>query len=127
VQSGLEAETLYAKALLVRWGVDPNDILIETESKTTEQNMRRGNLLLQHHVISSLILVTSALHMPRSMSIFANSPFNVTPAIADQKIRAAKIPTWQFVVPSADALALSTKSIHEYYGSFFYLLKSRIK
>ena len=125
-RENIKGEAFYAKKLLEQWGVVSEDIVYEAASKTTEQNMIGVSSLFQSNNMHSMILVTSALHMPRSMEIFSHLPLKVTPASADQVVRNEKSPAWKYVVPSAEALLLSTRSLHEYYGIFVYKLKNRI-
>lgn len=124
-QQGFQGEAYYARELLLDWGVPKESILIEGESRTTEQNMHNLGALLKQQGVNSALLVTSALHMPRSIELFSQLPVLITPASADVLIReyySPKVLSW---VPSANALLLTTVSLHEYYGKWFNWLKRK--
>ncbi len=126
-QAGIDAEAIYAKALLQEWGVPDEAILLETQSRTTEQNQRYLVELIAEQEIRSILLVTSALHMPRAYTLFEQLPVIVTPASADVLVReraAPKIFKW---LPSASAFELSTVALHEYYGMAFARILSELK
>jgi uncharacterized SAM-binding protein YcdF (DUF218 family) len=56
--------------LIQRQGIDSQCILVEKESATTLQNAEYALRLMQEQHLTSLIVITSADHMPRARSIF---------------------------------------------------------
>lgn len=114
----LLGEASYAKGLLTDWGVPESAIVIEESSRTTSQNMRNIGKVIDDLGLDSALLVTSALHMPRSMMEFERLPVNITPSSADVLVRDSHSPIVLRLLPSAGALSLSTRAIHEYYGLF---------
>ncbi|GHA03438.1 hypothetical protein GCM10008090_10650 [Arenicella chitinivorans] len=118
-QPGLQPEAFYARDLLVQWGVPVDAIVLETQSRTTEQNRDGLRPLIQQYELKSALLVTSALHMPRAKVLFDDLPLRLTPASADVLVREVAYPTLFEWLPSASALLLSTKALHEYYGGWF--------
>jgi uncharacterized SAM-binding protein YcdF (DUF218 family) len=58
-----EVATQYA----VKHGVMANDVLVETLSRTTEQNLYYARQLAMQHDLTSLIIVSDPLHMKRAM------------------------------------------------------------
>lgn len=63
------AESEVAQQYAIKQGVALEDILVETFSKTTEQNLYHAQqLAIEHHLIS-LIIVSDPLHMKRAMLI----------------------------------------------------------
>ena len=123
-QAGLQPEAYYARELLVQWGIPADAILVETQSRTTEQNRDNMLPLIQRYELKSALLVTSALHMPRAKTLFSTLPLHITPASADVLVRDIAYPALFDWLPSASALLLSTKALHEYYGRWFALIKS---
>jgi uncharacterized SAM-binding protein YcdF (DUF218 family) len=85
--------------------------------------------ILDREGIQSILLVTSALHMPRSMLIFNKQGIQASPAPTDFLIsdRSTKTTGWQDVVidifPDAEQLYLSTRALKEYIGILIYRLK----
>jgi len=122
-QEGLASEAFYAKQLLQDWGVPEHIIVVETNSRTTRQNMQGVATMIDQEKIQSALLVTSALHMPRAYKLFAKLPIAIEPASADVLIREQTKPEVFNWIPSARALNLSTISLHEYYGAWFDLLQ----
>jgi uncharacterized SAM-binding protein YcdF (DUF218 family) len=63
------AESEVATQYAVKHGVRANDILVETLSTTTEQNLYYARELAMEHNLTSLIIVSDPLHMKRAMLI----------------------------------------------------------
>jgi len=122
-QPGLRSEAYYARELLQEWGVPESAILVESISRNTQENKDKLETLLAESDITSALLVTSALHMPRAFPIINKLPIAVTPASADILVRDTYLPSVLKWLPSARALSLTTASLHEYYGIWFNQLK----
>jgi uncharacterized SAM-binding protein YcdF (DUF218 family) len=56
--------------LVKRQGINAASILVEKESTTTRENAEYALRLIQEQNLDSLIVITSADHMPRARSIF---------------------------------------------------------
>ncbi|HXF63551.1 MAG TPA: YdcF family protein [Caldilineaceae bacterium] len=125
-----EAEAM--QQLLERLGVPGEAILQEDRSRNTYENAVFVRELLDERGIRRILLVTSALHMPRSVSIFERQGFEVIPAPADFLV------TWTpegqgadvgvggrllALLPSAESLELSTRALKEYIGTVVYRLR----
>jgi uncharacterized SAM-binding protein YcdF (DUF218 family) len=63
------AESEIAKQYAMVHGIPANDILVETVSKTTEQNLYYAKQLAADHSLTTLIIVSDPLHMKRAMLI----------------------------------------------------------
>lgn len=64
------SESSVYKRELVELGINPDDIIIEENSKTTFENAKFINNILEKNKQSSMVLITSASHMKRSLYIF---------------------------------------------------------
>ena len=64
-------------------GLDTNRILFERESRDTHENARFSYELVKPAPKQKWILVTSAMHMPRSVGLFRNLGWNVIPYPVD--------------------------------------------
>lgn len=126
-QPGLASEAEYAAQLLQEWGVPQQAILPETGSRTTRQNQENTMLFLTENNIKSVLLVTSALHMPRAYALFKNTDIVITPASADVLVRSQNSPRLLSWIPSASALYLTTIALHEHYGYAIDRLRDRIE
>ena len=126
VQPGLRSEAFYASELLQEWGIPRSAILIEPRSRNTQQNKNNIQSLIVKNGISSALLVTSALHMPRAFSIFSELPIAITPASTDILVRDYQRPPVFKWLPSVSAINLTTVSLHEYYGIWVNKLKELV-
>ena len=77
----VEAETL--AAYLAALGVDPARIVRETESRNTAENAARCVALMKRNAWRRPVLVTSAIHMRRSVMAFRSQGMAVIPAPCD--------------------------------------------
>lgn len=121
--------------LLQRLGVPEEAIWQETESRNTYENALFSRQILEPKDIQQILLVTSALHMPRSVALFESQGLEVIPAPTDfsvtfedwDRLRNASLPV-QFLnlVPSAENLSAVTTALKEYLGMLFYRLQGVI-
>ncbi len=102
--------------LLRPLGVPDSALILETHSRTTRENRDDSLPILHAHGAHRILLVTSALHMPRAMALFSKSELELIPAATDFEI-SRPIDThplrW---FPDAQALADSTRAFKEYLG-----------
>lgn len=107
------------------------DILLAETSLNTRQNAVNVKALMAEQNIDSLLLVTSALHMPRSVAIFKQLGINVTPAPTDylvpQETFEGAEQTFQArlisLFPDSAAIDQFTAAMKEYVGFLFYRLR----
>lgn len=118
--------------LLVLMGIPETAILAEERSANTFENAVFTRELAEPLGIERIILVTSALHMPRSVPLFENEGFTVNPAPTDYN--ATRSPggrplaeTWPDLViglfPNAGALGATAAAMKEYIGIAVYWLR----
>ena len=111
-------DAVVLKSAALDLGIDPNRIVIEDKAKDTAQQAIEIKRIVKN---DRIILVTSAIHMPRSMALFNKQGIQTVPAPADFYIRHSNLesaPSWggfRFYPtatggPRADAL------VHEYVG-----------
>lgn len=118
--------------LLELLGVPADAILQEDRSRNTYENAIYVRELLDASEANRILLVTSAMHMPRSLRIFDRQGFEVIPAPADflvtrtPQTQAAEVGIGGRVLsfmPSVEALDLSTRALKEYIGTVVYRLR----
>lgn len=126
-----EAEDM--ATLMETMGVPRSAMLLEPKSLNTRENAVNTQQIMQAQKIRSVLLVTSAMHMPRSVLIFRKLGINVIPAPTDytsiQLDQAAKNSTEAAILdalPDADQLRRLTRSLKEYIGIFVYWLRGWI-
>jgi uncharacterized SAM-binding protein YcdF (DUF218 family) len=99
---------------ITRLGVPPSALLLEQRSRNTRQNAEFTARLAQPQAIHRILLVTSALHMPRASALFRAAGFAVTPVpVPEIARRGGWADRW---VPSPGALWRSGRAMKEYAG-----------
>ena len=111
-------EARFACQLLQEWGIPEQALLLETESINTRQNAALSYRLLQARGIRRILLVTSALHMPRAVAAFRKAGFEAIPAPADFRTGWGSTVLWW--LPTSGALARSESAIREWVGLWVY-------
>jgi uncharacterized SAM-binding protein YcdF (DUF218 family) len=99
---------------LQQLGVDPADILTETRSLNTWQNAQYTAAVLKAHPADQVFLVTSGVHLRRSVLYFGHFGLRSQPVRADF-VSAAPSP-----VPLSYNFLLADLALHEYAGVLRY-------
>ena len=92
----------------------------ESRSRTTQENAVYTSQRLKQDGVESVVLVTSALHMPRSVQSFQSRGLEVIAAptgISSKPIGLGVPFDW---LPNAGALLVSRQALHEYMGILVY-------
>ena len=97
----------------IAMGVSQQDIILEDQSRDTEDEARFLKSLIQKE---PFILVTSASHMLRSMRLFESCGMHPLPAPTDYLVRDTDAFTPDSVFPEPGALAKATRVVYEYLG-----------
>ena len=98
-------------------GVDMKRVTLESQARTTRENAIRVAALLGERCKQPWLLVTSAWHMPRSMSEFQAVGCNVTAYPVD--FRTGEETSWTEYSMAGSLMAWQT-ALHEYLGMFVY-------
>ncbi len=109
--------------LLEEWGVPASAILDENGSINTHENALFTHQLLQQRGIERILLVTSALHMPRAAATFRKVGFDVSAIPADFRTGWEKeipISDW---IPASGASENSREALHEWLGLWVYRVR----
>jgi uncharacterized SAM-binding protein YcdF (DUF218 family) len=102
-------------------GIDSSAILMEDKARDTHENAKNvAALLQQHRIQKDIILVTSAMHMYRSVKVFKKIGYTVYPAPADFRADKTVCIKPLTILPDVDALSDATDALHEYYGILAY-------
>lgn len=114
----------YENALVLRdLGVDSSSIIIENKARNTHEHPGNiARILDSLHLPKTIVLVTSASHMPRSVAIFRKAGYKVFCAPIDYQSTLDVVNTVMDFFPNVNSLDLSTRIIHEYYGILGYKL-----
>ena len=107
-------------------GVPPRAIIQESQSFNTRDNAINTKQILVKRGINKILLVTSALHMPRSMEIFrkvgVESIAVPTDFLSVQNENSKGLAAVLDLLPTVDALRNTTNAIKEYIGLLVYQL-----
>ncbi|MCK9564150.1 MAG: YdcF family protein [Bacteroidales bacterium] len=114
-----EAESI--RDFLLELGVPASAILLESESLNTEANAQKTRSLLEAHGLEQVLLVTSALHMARSVAEFEAADVAVVPSATDYDWPAYE--GLRQYVPAADALDVSGRAFKEMVGRWAVLAR----
>jgi uncharacterized SAM-binding protein YcdF (DUF218 family) len=103
----------------IRHGIQPERILVTSTVQTTEDEARAVSKIPG---IRTILLVTSAMHMPRAAMLFRAVGFQVLPYPTDQRA----IGRWQLksmaFIADSKGLGESEGALREYYGLTVYRL-----
>ncbi len=118
--------------LLLLTGIPDQAIWRQEKSQNTYEDALFCAEILEEKNISRIILVTSAMHMPRAKALFEKQGLDVLPApvdftITEQNWRSNFKPNFgTFLInllPNTSALNLTTTAIKEYLGMIIYSLR----
>ena len=125
-----EAEDM--QAIMNMLNVPEEAVWLETKSRNTYENAIYSRPLLEAQGIDTILLVTSAIHMPRSVALFEKQGFTVIPLPTDFLVTER---SWREitsltainqlgnVLPAVENLQKTTWALKEYLGLFIYRLR----
>ncbi|MBE7381446.1 MAG: YdcF family protein [Leptolyngbya sp. SIO1E4] len=117
--------------IAIAMGVPEAAILEEPTSLNTHQNAVNVKALLEQENIHQILLVTSAMHMPRSLAIFKHQGIEAIAAPTDflvsertiAEITGTRQAILLSLLPDASNLANVTRAMKEYIGLVVYRLR----
>ena len=119
-------------SILTAVGIPKEALWLETTSQNTYENALYSKEILTNNEIERIILVTSAMHMPRSVALFEKQGIEVIPVPVDFSITEDESPQdhdGNFlskvinIIPQTSNLSLTTNAMKEYIGFFIYKLQ----
>lgn len=116
-----EPEGSFLKKIAMDQGVDAEKIILTGKVENTEQEaFQTARLLVKSN--PTIILVTSAFHMPRAKQVFEAAGLNVEPFAVDFRQETRELTVIDFI-PTAEALKDTSFFVREMVGRIFYALK----
>lgn len=112
--------------ILRKNGVPPEALLLEKSSFNTYENALYSARILKDLDIDRVLLVTSALHMPRAMAVFSKQGLTPIAAPATPQIVVPDDPQFSFWLPDERSFFASRSIIKEYVGMLMYWLRGWI-
>jgi len=119
--SGGDREAEQMARTLQPQGLPAGAVLIESESMSTHQNATYSAAMLKREHRTTIILVTSAIHMPRAIASFRQQGLTVIAAPSTEP-RSEIIPMASPWWPTKEAMRLTTRCMREHIGLWTYKL-----
>ena len=107
-----EAKALFW-AYLAKFGVPDEKVKIESKALDTDDEAAVFAPIIRN---KPTLLVTSGLHMSRSLMLFEKHGARPNPAPCDFVTVGRRIPFYKYLLPDANAALYSEMAIHEYLG-----------
>ena len=113
-------------------GVPSSDMILENTSRNTQENVLNAKEIITENGYEKILLVTSAMHMPRSVKLFEKQGINVIPIPVDYSIveeqqgQTSLLDNLLGLIPSAGNLSVTTNALKEYLGILIYALQGWI-
>lgn len=121
---GVISEARGMEFALRNLGVPAEAIIREDFSRTTRENALFTKRTMAEHDINSVLVVTSALHMPRAMGVFHHLDVESYAAPnPPQIVIPADDPNFNLYLPNRRALGASRSIIKEYLGYLVYYFR----
>jgi uncharacterized SAM-binding protein YcdF (DUF218 family) len=121
---GRKPESELSRRVLLKWGVAPQYIIVETRSRDTAENAQYAGEICQQKNWRKVVLVTSAYHMKRSVFLFKKYLKEIVPYPTDYKT-ARKGYDYGSFLPGADNMGDIAAATKEYLGILYYRIASR--
>lgn len=115
-------ENKIARDFLIKWGVPKADVIGEEKSRDTFENAVESGKILKQRGWKRFLLVTSAMHMPRSMLVFEARAPGAIPAPGDFSLGGFELTPFDFF-PNHGAARRLYETLHEYIGIANYYLR----
>lgn len=110
-----EGDADIAERFYLEFGIDASRLILERESRNTEENAAFTAPVLKANGLSSCLLITSAFHMPRSAGLFRKAGIDFIPWPVDFKTTGHEPLSLDFFELGNNA-ALLEISMHEFVG-----------
>jgi uncharacterized SAM-binding protein YcdF (DUF218 family) len=107
------------RQVAIRDGIPPDRIVVTPRVLTTEDEARAVSEIPN---IRSILLVSSAFHMPRAVLLFRARGLDVSPFPTDQRVLGQSGQNSSQFIPGAGGLRESEDAMREYYGLVLYHL-----
>lgn len=120
------------RQILEKLDVPDSAMVLQTKSQNTHEDAVYSSEILREKGISRIILVTSAMHMPRSVALFEKLGIEVIPSPIDFTITedgwnrtfSPNLETFLTnILPNSSAIGLTTTAMKEYIGLITYRLQ----
>lgn len=120
-ESPAEPASTNMRNLLVQIGVPADRIVLESESRNTHDEAVAIAAMLPSLHADRVVIVTSAVHMRRSIATFRAAGIETIPAIVPHQYYGMSMSEW--LIPSYSGLSFSSDVLHELVGIPYYWVR----
>jgi uncharacterized SAM-binding protein YcdF (DUF218 family) len=113
-------ESKKVKEVLIAMGVAEKDIYLEENARNTHENATYTKKILGPYLAEEMVLVTSAIHMPRAKACYIKEGFKVVVYPADIKKKDTPSGILDLVIPQERNLSKFADLIREMTGFVIY-------
>lgn len=106
---------------LIAWGIAPERVIVEDHARNTHENAVLSAAIVRARGWQSVLIVTSACHMPRAYGCFRAEDLPVDTLPVDFRSYGSAFTGG--LLPRADALAQSTVALREWFGRWTYRVR----
>ena len=133
IVSGNGGRSESTKTLLMELGVPESDIILQSHAANLREDIKNSLSLIQQNEFKSVILVTSAIRMDRTLYLLRSSDLEIIPAPVDYQVTLNDWQNmtafrWQDIIknlmPNSQAFQQSVTTLWEYVGLAFYRLRA---
>ena len=118
-----EVEGEASKRAAIARGVPADHVFVTSEVGNTADEARTVRALMRERGWQSIILVTSAWHMPRAARLFQKAGVRFVPFPVDYQVDPDERLTLLDFLPRAEALQKTEYALREWYGVLYYALR----
>lgn len=120
------------RQIMLKLGVPDSAMILQPKSQNTREDALYSAEILKERGITRILLVTSAMHMPRSVGLFTRQGLEVIPSPTDftvtedgwQRVLNPNFESFMInLIPNSSSLGLSTTALKEYIGILTYRLQ----
>lgn len=114
----------YVNRYLLYMGISPKDLIVESESQNTHENAEFTKKILDSiNPGRRVLLITSGIHMRRSLGCFRDAGITVDPYSTDRYSGPRKFEFDHLLIPNVSAMYDWNNLIHEMTGYLVYWFK----
>src|ERR1035437_1540151 len=113
------------RVALVQLGVPADRIVLESESVNTHDEAVLVAPMLRALHVDRVVVVTSDIHMRRSMATFRGAGLDAVPAIAPDPFNSES--RVRSFVPTTEGLRFTGGVVHEYVGLAYYRVRGWLR
>lgn len=119
-------EAVFLRQEFIRNGVNEKDIILENQSRNTHENAIFSKRILDSLKLQPpFVLVTSAMHMPRSVAVFKKAGFDFVSYPCDYTVIDSRFDIDHYLMPDVSLLKDWAPALKEVVGLVVYRLTGK--